>query len=109
MRVAGSCWAIAVTDAIAAAHAILTSATTAPFLNYTQILAASSSFPYDPCGGGNPWNAFRYLSSASLSGGGLKSNVSKKGKGHGVFQYAYVYIGHRINVRVKLKTLLCKG
>ena len=72
----GSCWAIAVTDAVAAAHAILSPSDRAPFLNYTQILANASSDPSRVCDGGSPWNAFNLLSHASLSGGGLISNVS---------------------------------
>ena len=72
----GSCWAVSVTDAIAAAHAILASSTRAPAINYSQLLMTASSNPNDPCGGGNPWNAFRILSNASSTGGGLKANVS---------------------------------
>ena len=77
----GSCWAIAVTDAIAAAHAILSSSilnssTQAPFIDYTQLLLSASSNPNNMCGGGSPWNAFRVLSDASPTGG-LKANVSE--------------------------------
>ena len=72
----GSCWAIAVTDAVAAAHAILASSARAPAMNYTQILASASLDPNNPCGGGSPWNAFWFLSNVSATGGGLKANVS---------------------------------
>ena len=71
----GSCWAVAVTDAVAAAHAILASSARPPAINYTQILATASSDPNDACGGGNPWNALQFLSNSSWTGGGLKANV----------------------------------
>ena len=73
----GSCWAVAVTDAVAAAHAILTPSKRAPFLNYTQILALAPVDERDACGGGNPWRALSLLSNASSTGDGLASNVSE--------------------------------
>ena len=65
---------------MAAAHAILASASSPPFLKYNQLLAFAASFPGDQCGGGGPWNALQALANASVSGGGLKANVRVKKK-----------------------------
>lgn len=103
----GSCWAVAVVDAVASAVAILSGNQSPPDLSYQQLLQSPAAFTKDPCGGGSPWKALSYLSQAGAQGQGLTTNVRHRHLQHrsrGLRSCTFLLIYSPIDGHVQLCT-----